>query len=280
MDALFLGIPCLLEVVGVRATLDSRKIEPGAFLSLSCPYARFFAVDALGQVEIRPYGCDCGQNMLRLCEKAGLISATRFLLLGNGGTIRMEILIFHHVMGRTKGMERFAGALRQAGHTVHLPDLFEGQTFATIDNGLAYVKKLGFDQVAKRGVESAQGLPREIVYVGFSLGVSVAQELAQTRDGARGAVFIDGCMRTAEFDSPWPMDLPAQIHAMDADPYFVAEGDLQAARELVDTAGRVKLFLYPGAQHLFVDSSLPSYHAESASLVLRRILNFLRHLED
>ncbi len=65
MDTLFLGIPCLLKVVGARTTLDSRKIESGASLSYpwSCPYARFFAVDALGQVEIRPYGCDCGQNM-------------------------------------------------------------------------------------------------------------------------------------------------------------------------------------------------------------------------
>ena len=191
-----------------------------------------------------------------------------------------EILVLHHVMGRTHGMDRFADTLRQAGHTVHVPDLFEGHTFSTIDNGLAYVKEIGFGTVAERGVQSAQGLPHEIVYVGFSLGVSVAQELTQTRDGARGALFFDACMPASEFDSPWPVDLPAQIHAMDADPYFVEEGDLEAARELVAAARRVELFLYPGDQHLFADSSLPSYHAESASLLLRRVLDFLRRLGD
>lgn len=49
------------------------------------------------------------------------------------------------------------------------------------------------------------------------------------------------------------LTLPVQIHGMDADPYFVDEGDIEAARELVATADHAELFLYPGNQHFFAD---------------------------
>jgi hypothetical protein len=45
---------------------------------------------------------------------------------------------------------------------------------------------------------------------------------------------------------------------MDADPIFVEEGDLEAARELVESVDSAELFLYPGDQHLFADRSLPA----------------------
>jgi dienelactone hydrolase len=82
------------------------------------------------------------------------------------------------------------------------------------------------------------------------------------------------------FGSPWPADLPVQIHGMDADPYFVDEGDIESARELVASANRAELFLYPGNQHYFADSSLPSYDADSTALLLQRVLNFLRQLDN
>ena len=34
------------------------------------------------------------------------------------------------------------------------------------------------------------------------------------------------------------------------------------------------LFLYPGDQHLFADSRLPSYDASAAALLNRRVLDF------
>src|SRR4051812_43634757 len=46
-----------------------------------------------------------------------------------------EVAVFHHVLGLTESVRRFAAALRDAGHTVHTPDLFEGRTFDTIANG-------------------------------------------------------------------------------------------------------------------------------------------------
>jgi dienelactone hydrolase len=62
---------------------------------------------------------------------------------------------------------------------------------------------------------------------------------------------------------------------MDADPYFVDEGDLEAARALVAEANEGELFLYPGDQHYFADSSLPSYDPQASALLIERVLAFL-----
>ena len=62
---------------------------------------------------------------------------------------------------------------------------------------------------------------------------------------------------------------------MDADPIFVGEGDIDAARALVAEADQAELLLYPGDQHYFADSSLPSYDAEASALLIQRVLDFL-----
>jgi dienelactone hydrolase len=114
------------------------------------------------------------------------------------------------------------------------------------------------------------------VYGGFSLGVLPAQFLAQTRPGARGALLFYSCVPVSAFGSGWPGGVPAQVHGMDADPIFVGEGDVDAARELVGQAKDAELFLYPGDQHYFADSSLPSYDPDATALLLQRVLEFLR----
>ncbi|MFD1184407.1 dienelactone hydrolase family protein [Paenibacillus timonensis] len=213
-----------------------------------------------------------------------------FNLLVNDGTIgktidsgrkreMAEVLIFHHALGLTKGIHIFADKLREEGHTVHIPDLFDGYSFTSIEEGMAYVKEIGFEEIIKRSTCAASGLPRSIVYMGFSLGVVPAQKLAQTREGARGALFFYSCVPSSMFGTPWPADLPVQIHGMDADPYFVEEGDLEAARELVASANHADLYLYPGDQHYFADSSLSSYDADATALLMQRVLEFLRHLD-
>jgi dienelactone hydrolase len=187
----------------------------------------------------------------------------------------VEVLLFHHAQGLTAGVLAFADELRQAGHTVHTPDLFDGHTFESLDDGLAYAGKVGFGDILERGVRTADELPSDLVYVGLSLGVMPAQKLAQTRAGARGALLVHSCLPTSEFGSGWPADVPVQVHFMDADPFFVDEGDIDAARALVESAEQAELFLYPGGQHLFADSSLPSYDADAAALLSRRVLDFL-----
>jgi len=186
-----------------------------------------------------------------------------------------EVLLFHHAQGRTAGVDAFADELRRAGHAVHVPDLYDGRTFATIDEGVAHAGEVGFGEILERGVRVADQLPAELVYAGFSLGVMSAQKLAQTRAGARGALLFHACLPVSEFGSTWPADVPVQVHGMEADPFFAEEGDLDAARALVETAPLAELFLYPGDGHLFADSSLPSYDADAAALLTRRVLDFL-----
>lgn len=190
-----------------------------------------------------------------------------------------EVLLFHHAQGQTPGFHAFAGELRSAGHTVHTPDLLDGRTFASIEEGMAYAERLGFpDEIIERGRRAAAQLPAELVYAGFSLGELPAQQLTQTRPGARGALLFYSCVATRYFGA-WPAGVPVQIHGMDADPIFAGEGDLDAARELVASTARAELFLYPGDQHYFADSSLPSYDAEAAALLTRRVLDFLRMVD-
>jgi len=187
-----------------------------------------------------------------------------------------EVVLFHHSQGLTPGVVAFAEELRHAGHRVHTPDLFDGRTFATIEQGMAYAEQIGFpDKVIERGVRAVEGLPAELVYAGFSLGVLPAQMLAQTRPGARGALLFYSCIPVSAFGT-WPDGVPVQVHGMDADPIFAGEGDIDAARELVDQAEDAELFLYPGDQHYFADSSLPSYDPDAAALLTRRVLDFLR----
>lgn len=186
-----------------------------------------------------------------------------------------EVVLFHHVQGLTPGVLGFADELRQAGHTVHTPDAFDGRTFDSIEQGQGYARQVGFDEVMERGVRAVEQLPAELVYAGFSLGVMPAQKLAQTRPGARGALLFHSCVPPSEFGTGWPDGVPVQVHGMDHDPFFADEGDLDAARELVAEVEGAELFVYPGDQHLFADSSLSSYDPHPAALLTQRVLAFL-----
>jgi dienelactone hydrolase len=194
-------------------------------------------------------------------------------------TLMAEIVLFHHVQGLTTGVSAFADELRNAGHSVHTPDLFDGRTFATLDEGMAYARTIGFGTLLESGVTAAQALSLKsgVVYAGFSMGVMPAQRLAQTSANARGALLFHACVPVSEFGERWPNDVPVQIHAMEADPFFTEEGgDIDAASELVASTTQAELFLYPGNEHLFTDSSLPAFEPTHTRLLMQRTLTFLR----
>jgi len=193
-----------------------------------------------------------------------------------------EVVLFHHVQGLTDGMRAFANELRAGGHAVHTPDLFEGARPATIDEGIAYVESTGDEVLGDRAAQVVASLPEDLVYAGFSWGAAQAQRFAQTRPGARGALLYEACIPvTGDWAfGPWPGGVAVQIHGMDKDPFFGLEGDIDAARELVAAVGPelAELFVYSGDRHLFTDSSLPSYDADAAALVVQRSRNFLDRL--
>lgn len=187
-----------------------------------------------------------------------------------------EVVLFHHAAGQTTGFLAFAETLRTAGHTVHTPDVYEGRAFDNLDDGLAYAKATGFDVLQQRALNAVEGTADAVVYAGFSIGAMPAQQLAQTRPGAKGALLLESCAPVSEWGDSWPDAVPVQVHGMDGDEFFAEEvGDIDAARALVAGARQAELFLYPGDGHLFADNSLPAYDPEAAELLKKRVLAFL-----
>ncbi|MCQ1952144.1 dienelactone hydrolase family protein [Arthrobacter sp. zg-Y238] len=190
-----------------------------------------------------------------------------------------NVLLFHHALGLTSGMDAFAEVLREAGHTVTVPDLYDGRTFTELEDGVAYAQEMGMDTIEELGVSIANRFPAEMVYIGFSLGVIPAQRLAQTRPGARGAVLVSGCIPLRAFADTWPAGVPVQIHGMDADEEFVDSGDLDAAENLAASTPDAELFLYMGASHLFADISQPDYDMDAAFTLTRLVLQLLERAD-
>jgi dienelactone hydrolase len=184
-----------------------------------------------------------------------------------------EVVLYHHVLGLTDGVRAFADELRQDGHTVHTPDMFEGRLFDTIEDGIDFAREEGFGELAERGVAAADGIGPGAVYAGFSFGVIPAQKLAQTRAGAGGALLMYSCLPVSEFGSAWPEGVPVQVHAKEDDPEFAE--DREAAEALAGSTDDAELFLYPGKEHLFADSSVAEYDPEAAALLLQRVRAFL-----
>jgi dienelactone hydrolase len=193
-----------------------------------------------------------------------------------------EVVLFHHAQGLTDGVKAFAGTLREAGHTVHLPDMYEGNVYDTLEEGIGYARTTGFGVVKDRGIAAAEKLGKGelgdgLVFAGFSLGVMPAQQLAQTSPAARRALFLHACLPVSEFGEAWPAGVPVQVHGMDEDPWFTEEdGDLDSAKALVASTSEAELFLYPGKEHLFTDSSLKDYDEAAATLLKSRVLDFLK----
>ena len=186
-----------------------------------------------------------------------------------------DVVLFHHAQGLTDGVRRFADRLAAGGHRVTLPDLYDGATFATLDEGIAHAGAVGFQEVTDRGAAAVGDLPPDVVYAGISLGVMPAQRLAQTRAGARGALLLSAAVPPSFFGS-WPDGVALQMHLVEDDP--VAEEDRPAAQELADTVAGAELHLYPGTGHLVVDDTLPDFDAGVSDLVVARSLAFLDRL--
>lgn len=185
-----------------------------------------------------------------------------------------ELIIFHHAQGRTSGVLDLAEHLAGAGHVVHTPDLYDGLVFDTLEEGIAHAKRIG-DAFTERARAAAIELPQRIVYAGWSLGVMPAQQLTQTRPGAVGALLIEAFVPPSYFGE-WPAGVPAQVHGMADDEWFAE--DLAAAHDFAETSDDVELLVYPGDQHLFGDSSLPSYDDSAAEAMRKRVLEFLDRL--
>jgi len=185
-----------------------------------------------------------------------------------------EIIMFHHVQGLTSGVTAIAEEFRAAGHSVTLPDLFDGRTFETLDEGVGWVGEIGRSTIVDRAYAAATQLGPKLVYVGFSLGARPAQGLAQTRPGAQGAILFHGYHPVAEFADHWPAGVAFQAHWMKGDEWCNPE----VAEALRNDVEGAELFTYPGSDHLFTDASVDDYDPTASRSAIERALKLLEQL--
>ena len=180
-----------------------------------------------------------------------------------------EVVVFHHALGVTDAVQHFATVLREGGHTVHVPDLFDGRTFTDIEEGVAYSEELGGPMaMVEKGRTAVEALPADVFYAGFSLGVLPAQSLAQTRPGARGAVLCYAALPLGQWGDNWPEKWPEgvalQLHILDGDE------DFEIAQGLASTVPGADLYVYPGREHYFAE-----HDVDARELLTQRVLTFL-----
>ncbi|MEU9984127.1 dienelactone hydrolase family protein [Streptomyces sp. NPDC050856] len=190
---------------------------------------------------------------------------------------RMNIMLFHSVYGPGPAVDAAAERLRAAGHHVRVPDLFDGQTAGTVEEGMALKDRIGKEELLRRAVLAAAPYSEQgLVYAGFSLGASIAQTLALGDEKARGLLLLHGTSDLAENASV--DELPVQLHIADPDP-FEPHDWLNAWYLGMRRAGAdVEVHRYPGAGHLYTDPGLPDYDEDAAERTWRTALAFLEGL--
>ncbi|MET8698858.1 dienelactone hydrolase family protein [Kitasatospora sp. NPDC058032] len=190
-----------------------------------------------------------------------------------------QILLLHSAYGLRPAVHAAADRLRDAGHTVHAPDLYDGRTFDDVEEGMAYKEELGSDELLRRAVGAAAPLLTSgaaLVYAGFSLGGSLAQNLALADENARGLLLLHG---TSDIREDATTAVPVQLHVAEPDP-FEPEDWLNAWYLNMRRAGAdVEIHRYHGAGHLFTDPDLPDHDAEAAERTWAVALDFLAELD-
>jgi dienelactone hydrolase len=186
-----------------------------------------------------------------------------------------QIVLFHHAMGLTPGVEALADRLRDGGHRVLTPDLFDGRTFTDLPSGLAHVGEIGDDELLERATAACADLPPEIFCAGLSLGAVPAQHLLQTRPGVLGGLLLHSFVDPSQLAGQWPDDRPVDVFAMEHDPFFVDDGDLAAARRWQQEHPNLRIHLYPGHGHLFTEPESEDHDAAVTAALVDDLLRVL-----
>nr|WP_246331206.1 dienelactone hydrolase family protein [Saccharopolyspora hordei] len=186
-------------------------------------------------------------------------------------------MLLHSTFGLRPAVHAAADLLRDAGHEVHVPDLFGGRTAETVEDGMRINEEIGRDELLRRAVQAAAPLSeRGLVYAGFSLGAALAQNLALADEKARGLLLLHGTSDIAQ--GATVDDLPVQLHVAEPDP-FESEDWLNSWYLQMRRAGAdVEVYRYPGAGHLYTDPDLPDHDAEAARATWTTALGFLDSL--
>ena len=194
-----------------------------------------------------------------------------------------EVILFHSALGLRPGVRTAADRLRADGHTVHAPDLYDGEVFDDLDEGLRKRDALGMAEIIGRAREAVAELPAGLVFAGFSLGAVPAELLAASRPGALGAVLMHGAVPVEAFSEfgidRWPEGVPVQVHYAAEDPWVDVEEVVPLGDGVREAGATFEEYAYPGAGHLFADPDLPEYDLVSSEEMWKRVLAFLDRID-
>ncbi len=191
-----------------------------------------------------------------------------------------EIVLLHSALGLRPAIKEWAKLLRDAGHRVHTPDVYDGEIFDKVEDGVRKRDSLGIPEIVRRTRAAVADLPTGLVYMGWSLGAAGAELLAATRPGAKAAILIHGVVPLTMLRTPgWPTGVSIQIHYAAGDP-LVAPATVNGLKAAVGTAaGLADAYCYEGGlPHLFDDPDLAGYSPSATALMKERILAFLERL--
>ncbi|MFE0460585.1 dienelactone hydrolase family protein [Kitasatospora sp. NPDC058965] len=186
-----------------------------------------------------------------------------------------QILLLHSAYGLRPAVHQAADRLRAAGHGVSVPDLYDGRTFEDVEEGMAYKEELGSEELLRRAVTAAAPLLADgtrLVYAGFSLGASLAQNLALADEHALGLLLLHG---TSDIREDAQTELQVQLHLADPDPFEPEDWQNAWYLGMRKAGAEVEVHRYRGAGHLYTDPELPDYDAEAAERTWAVALDFL-----
>ena len=120
----------------------------------------------------------------------------------------VDVVLFHAIMGLRAAEHAWADRMRATGHRVFTPDLFAGETAATIEAGFELEKRIGWDTIVARAADASADLPNDAVLAGISMGAGVAGGLWARRPATRGVLLLHG---VCEVPADARRGLPAQV---------------------------------------------------------------------
>ncbi|GAA2775460.1 dienelactone hydrolase family protein [Saccharopolyspora taberi] len=183
-----------------------------------------------------------------------------------------HVALFHSVLGLRSAERLAAERLSKAGHEVVTPDLFDGQTAATLDEGFRLLDRTGWDVVVRRARQAVEDMPEGTAFVGVSMGSGVVANLLSERPAAGPVVLLHAAV---ELPARVPAGLRMQLHAAEPDEFAPPERVAGLRRAARESGVALEIFRYPGAGHFYIDPELPDHDPAAAELTWRRVLDFL-----
>ncbi len=189
--------------------------------------------------------------------------------------VMAEILLFHHALGLTIGLQSFAERLRANHHVVHCPDAYSGQTFKNLDDGLRFAQDIGHDALEEVANRAYRQHRDAAVVIGFSLGSSQAQQLAQHKRRIKACLLMGGAQAPESLGGDWRHTCHLQLHVADPDEWV----DPDVVEGLMYRAPNGELFRYNSKGHMFVDPSSRDYDADAADQFEDRVVDWLATID-